>query len=133
MAQNERETRELLSFPEIRRLYGIGLATLKRAAAQGSFPVYEAGTPYRPRVRRSEFEEWLSTTRIPQRNQDGRLPPVELEYQIEVGFRFLTERSPGTDLDFWLDSKDFHPADRAFIKSRVEKELAKPTKTESAR
>ncbi len=124
VGRNDRRSTELLSFPEIQRRYGIGLVTLKREASRGSFPVYEAGTPRRPRVRRSEFEEWVSTTRIPQRGQDDRLPPAELERQIQIGFRFLTERSPGTGLAFWLDGKDFHPLDRAFIKSGIDEELA---------
>ena len=53
-----------LTFPEIRRQYGIGLQTLRREAARGSFAVYESGTPKRPRVCRAEFEAWLSSTRI---------------------------------------------------------------------
>lgn len=54
-----------LTIPQIRREYGIGLETLRREAARGSFPVYEAGTPRRHRVRRDEFEAWLSSTRLP--------------------------------------------------------------------
>ena len=54
----------LASFPQLRREYGIGTETLKREAAAGSFPVYECGTPKRPRVRRDEFERWLESTRI---------------------------------------------------------------------
>ena len=54
---------ELITLPEIHRIYGIGIRALRRAAARGDFPVYMAGTSW-PRVLRREFEEWLSSTRI---------------------------------------------------------------------
>ena len=54
---------ELLTLPEAHRCYGIGLKTLRREAARGSFPVYAAGTHW-PRVRRSEFDAWLRSTRV---------------------------------------------------------------------
>ena len=53
----------LLTFAALRRQYGLGDRTLKREAAAGSFPVYRAGTAW-PRVRRSEFEAWLDSTRV---------------------------------------------------------------------
>ncbi len=64
--------KQLLTFPDIRREYGIGLQTLRREGARGSFAVYEAGTPCRPRVKRAEFEAWLRSTRI--RPSNSRLP-----------------------------------------------------------
>ena len=63
MGRNSGKT-ALLSFPQIRREYGLGLTTVRREAARGSFPVYQAGTPHRPRVRRDEFESWLASTLI---------------------------------------------------------------------
>ena len=54
----------LLTFPQIHREYGLGVRTLQREAARGSFPVYAAGTAW-PRVLRVEFEDWLRSTRIP--------------------------------------------------------------------
>ena len=57
------KSRSLLTLPEVHREFGIGLRTLRREAAKGSFPTYSAGTAW-PRVRRSEFERWLSSTRV---------------------------------------------------------------------
>ena len=61
--QRDAPKSELLTFPQLRREYGIGIRTLQREGASGSFPVYSAGTAW-PRVLRSEFEEWLRSTRI---------------------------------------------------------------------
>ena len=54
---------ELLTIPELHRVYRLGLKALRRAAARGDFPVYLAGTSW-PRVRRAEFEAWLASTRL---------------------------------------------------------------------
>ena len=54
---------KLLTFPQLRREYGLGLRTLRREAAQGAFPLYWAGTKW-PRVLRAEFESWLRSTRM---------------------------------------------------------------------
>ncbi len=54
---------ELLTFPQLRREYGIGIRSLRREADRGSFPVYSAGTSW-PRVLRIEFERWLRSTQI---------------------------------------------------------------------
>ena len=61
--QEQAPRRELLTLPQLRREYGLGMRTLRREAERGSFPVYSAGTKW-PRVRRSEFEAWLRSTRI---------------------------------------------------------------------
>ena len=62
---------KLLTLPQIHRLYGIGLKSLRRAAARGAFPVYSADTSW-PRVKRSDFEQWLESTRINPSNGDNR-------------------------------------------------------------
>ena len=54
---------ELLTLPEISRVYGVGIKALRRAAARGDFPVYSVGTSW-PRALRSEFEDYLRSTRI---------------------------------------------------------------------
>ena len=51
--------------------------------------------------RRGGFASW-----------DGELSPAERQHQIGKGFRYPTERCPGTDLEFWLRSKDFEPIAR---------------------
>ena len=55
--------RELITLPDVNRIYGIGIRALRRAAARGDFPVYTAGTAW-PRVLRREIEEWIRSTRI---------------------------------------------------------------------
>ncbi len=62
MRQKDTTGRELLTLPQIHRRYGLGLRTLRRAAASGAFPLYMAGTTW-PRARREEFEAWLESTR----------------------------------------------------------------------
>ena len=54
---------ELLTLPSLSRTYKIGLHTLRRAAASGALPVYMCGSNW-ARVRRSEFEVWLKSTRL---------------------------------------------------------------------
>ena len=54
---------ELLTLPAISRIYGVGVRALRRAAARGDFPIYTVGTAW-PRALRSEFEEYLRSTRI---------------------------------------------------------------------
>ena len=56
--------RELLTLPQLNRETGIGLRTLRRALASGDLLAYSAGTAW-PRVRRSEFESWIASTRVP--------------------------------------------------------------------
>ena len=64
--------KELLTFPQLRRRYGLGLRTLRREAARGAFPVYRAGTKW-PRVLREEFESWLQSTQVePDELRDSR-------------------------------------------------------------
>ena len=55
---------ELLTLPGVSRTYGIGIKAIRRAAERGEFPVYAAGTAW-PRVRRSEIETWIASTRLP--------------------------------------------------------------------
>lgn len=55
--------RELLTLPGVSRIYGIGVKALRRAAGRGDFPIYAVGTSW-PRVRRSEFESWIASTRV---------------------------------------------------------------------
>ena len=56
--------RELLTLPQLNRETGIGLRALRRALAAGDLPAYSAGTAW-PRIRRSEFDSWIESTRVP--------------------------------------------------------------------
>lgn len=51
------------TIPEASRIFGIGLKRLRQCAAEGCFPVYMAGASW-PRVKLSEVEEWLQSTRV---------------------------------------------------------------------
>lgn len=56
---------EYLTFPRTKREYGLGIRTLRRLAfTERAFPVYTFGTTW-PRIKRSEFEAWIRSTRIP--------------------------------------------------------------------
>lgn len=51
------------TIPDASRLFGIGLKRLRQRAAEGCFPVYTADTTW-PRVKFSEVENWLRSTRV---------------------------------------------------------------------
>ena len=52
------------TLPEASRRFGIGLKKLRQRADEGKFPVYSGETAW-PRIKFSEVEEWLRSTRIP--------------------------------------------------------------------
>lgn len=56
--------RELRTFSQLHAEYRIGIHLLKRAAARGEFPTYSVSSSV-PRVRVSDFEVWLESTRLP--------------------------------------------------------------------
>jgi excisionase family DNA binding protein len=60
----DRDTCTWGTLPEAARRFGIGVKTLRRRAAAGEFPVYSGGTAW-PRVKFSEVEQWLRSTRVP--------------------------------------------------------------------
>ena len=59
-----RDERTYGTLPEASRRFGIGLKTLRRRAAAGAFPTYSGETAW-PRVKFSEVEQWLRSTRVP--------------------------------------------------------------------
>ena len=61
LTRTDSDRSELLTLPELNRRYGVGLHSLRRAATQGAFPLYSAGTAW-PRVRLADFERWLEST-----------------------------------------------------------------------
>ncbi len=63
MKRTPSSDRELLTLPSVSRIYGIGVKALRRAAERGDFPTYAVGTSW-PRIRRSEFDLWVASTRL---------------------------------------------------------------------
>ncbi len=61
---NEPVQRTYGTLPEASRRFGIGLKKLRRHAAKGAFPVYSGETAWL-RVKFSEVEAWLRSTRVP--------------------------------------------------------------------
>jgi hypothetical protein len=57
------------TLPEASRLFGIGLKKLRLRVAEGCFPIYMGGTSW-PRVKFTEVEEWLRSTRVPIEPED---------------------------------------------------------------
>ena len=55
---------EFGTLPQAARLFGIGVRRLRRKADEGAFPLYSAGSAW-PRVKFTEVESWLRSTRIP--------------------------------------------------------------------
>ncbi len=61
---NEPVQRTYGTLPEASRRFGIGLKKLRQLAAKGAFPVYSGETAWL-RVKLSEVEAWLRSTRVP--------------------------------------------------------------------
>jgi len=57
------ENQEFETIPKLSKELGIGLETLREAAASGSFPVYKIGKRWR-RVKRREVVAWVNSTRV---------------------------------------------------------------------
>jgi len=64
---------EYETLPQVARRLGIGIKTLRRAAKEGAIPVYYAGTSW-PRVKFTEAEAWLRSTRAKPRARAGPAP-----------------------------------------------------------
>ena len=63
-AQNSKATPTYVTIPQVSRLLGISMKRLRSAARDGAFPVYDVGTSW-PRVRVSEVQRWIESTRVP--------------------------------------------------------------------
>ena len=62
-AQNPYTTVTYATIPEVSRLLGISPRRLRLALKAGAFPVYDVGTSW-PRVKVSEVERWIESTRV---------------------------------------------------------------------
>jgi hypothetical protein len=63
MATINRIQPEYGTLPQAARRFSIGLKRLRQCAVEGRFPVYTGETAW-PRVKFSEVEAWLRSTRI---------------------------------------------------------------------
>jgi hypothetical protein len=61
---HDRDTCAWGTIPQAARRFGIGVKQLRKRAAEGAFPIYTGGTAW-PRVKFTEVEAWLRSTRVP--------------------------------------------------------------------
>ena len=75
-------TAKYRTLPDIRRRTGVGLHTLRRAAAEGKFALYSFDGAW-PRANEREVHDWIETTRISPQQEDlirSPLDDAELDY-----------------------------------------------------
>lgn len=63
MAEKVTSRPELVTLPEVARIFGLSPKTVRRAAALDLFPTYLVGNAW-PRVLVDEFRDWVRSTRI---------------------------------------------------------------------
>ena len=84
MAPKDRIRPEYGTLPEAARRFSIGLKKLRRRGAEGCFPVYTGETTW-PRVKFSEVEAWLRSTRIPVSNHARARVEERLQHEAQAG------------------------------------------------
>ena len=80
---NPSATPVYVTIPRASRLLGISAKRLRVAVKDGAFPVYDMGTAW-PRVRVSQVQRWVESTRVPLTDHAARRVDEVLEREAAV-------------------------------------------------